>query len=158
MASLLLRVHDRTHLDCAIAGAWTPLRPGHGLFRAVNVNHKVASKLFFGVCIWAVNDFGLAVAHAHAGCRRSWLKPDSGTASGLREGIIEGRVICPELLLVRLAKSSIIVMDEHHIVHTVSYRFLGALVLRPDYVGTDSPISTFLALRGAKSSRHDRTD
>src|SRR5262245_6454166 len=109
MAALLLHVHDRTHLDRAIARAGPPLSPGHGLFDAGNVNHEIASKLFFGVCVWAVNDLGLVAAYANAGCRRSWLKPLSGTASSLDERFVKGRVIGPEAV-VRLGKRGIIVM------------------------------------------------
>src|ERR1700722_1083701 len=124
MATLLMYVHDRTHFDGAVAGAGTALRPGHGLCVAVSVNHKVAGKLLFGVRIGAVDDFGLAIAYPNAGCRRSRLEPHAGTAAGLRKSIIEGGVIGPELLLVRLAERRIIVMDQHHVVHFVTYVFL----------------------------------
>src|SRR5271154_6718139 len=93
IASLLLHAQDRTHLDCTVAGARTPLSPGHCLLDAGNVNHKVARKLFFGVGIWAVNDVGFAVPYANAGCCRSRLKAHAGMASGLRQRFVEGRVI-----------------------------------------------------------------
>src|ERR1700679_3544688 len=115
---------DRTHLDRAVAGAGTALSPGHGLLDPVNLNHKVAGKFFLGVRIGAVNYFGLAVPDPNAGCRRGRLKPHAGTAAGLRERFVEGRVIGPELLVVRLGESRVIVMDKHHVVHFDSYRFL----------------------------------
>src|ERR1700754_2273599 len=109
-----LHLRDRTRLDRAVADAGAPLRPGHCLFNAGNIDDEVAGKLFLGVRIGAVENVGLAVAYANAGCRRSRLEPHPGAAASLRERFIESSIVRPEAL-VRLGEGRIVVMDDDYV-------------------------------------------
>src|SRR5580692_6507914 len=149
-ASFLLM--DRTHLNGAVAGAGAALSPSHRIIDTISLNHKIAGQLLFGVCIGAVNDFSLALAYANAGCRRSGLEPHARTTPGLRERFIEGRVVSPQLLLVRLGQSRIIVVDQHHVVHLVSVAFLGAFALRPTMSGERGSFRHFKPRRCHRNS------